>query len=50
MKYIKLIIGSLLLALTFNFLLIPNNFITFGADGILFRFVNIIDIPVSFIL
>ena len=50
MKYIKLIIGSLLLALTINFLLIPNNFITFGSDGISFIFGNIIDIPVSFIL
>jgi uncharacterized membrane-anchored protein YitT (DUF2179 family) len=50
MKYVKLMIGSLLLALTFNFLLIPNGFVPFGSDGISFIFNNLIDIPTSFIL
>ena len=33
MKYVKLILGSLLIALAYNVLMIPNSFVSFGADG-----------------
>ena len=50
MKYVKLILGSLLIALTFNFLLLPYNFISFGDVGLGVIFGNIINIPVPFII
>ena len=34
MKYVKLILGSLLVAFAYDLLLIPNGFISFGTDGI----------------
>lgn len=33
-RYLTLIIGSLIIALTFNILIIPNNLLSFGIDGI----------------
>ena len=50
MRYVKLIIGSLLIALTFNFLLVPYEFLSFGNIGLGVIFGNIIDIPVPFII
>lgn len=50
MKYIKLILGSLLIALTFNYLLVPYEFISFGNIGLGVVFSEIIKIPVPFII
>ena len=38
MKYVKLILGSLLVALAYNVLMISNGFISFGTDGLGFIF------------
>ena len=50
MKYVKLILGSLIIALTFNFLLVPYNFISFGMEGLATVFGEVINIPVAFII
>ena len=50
MKYVKLILGSLLIALTFNFLLVPYNFLSFGDIGLGVVFGNIISIPIPFLV
>ena len=50
MKYVKLILGSLLVAVTFNFLLLPYNFISIGSDGLGVIFNIILNIPIPFII
>ena len=50
MKVVKAIIGSLIIALSINFLLYPFNFISFGTDGLGMIFENIINVPAPFII
>jgi uncharacterized membrane-anchored protein YitT (DUF2179 family) len=48
MKYVKVIIGSLVVALTLNFFILPYGFISFGTDGLGFIFNNITILPAAF--
>lgn len=50
MKVIKAILGSLIIALTINFILYPFGFISFGSDGLGMLFGNYINIPASLII
>ena len=48
MKYVKLVLGSLLIALAYNILMIPNGFISFGTDGIGMIFNNLFNYYISY--
>ena len=50
MKYLKLIIGCLLIALGYNLFILPNSLISFGSDGMAILFKDIINIPIPLIL
>lgn len=47
MKYVKLVLGSLLIALAYNILMIPNGFISFGTDGIGMIFNNLFNYNIA---
>ena len=48
MKYVKVILGSLVIALALNFFILPYGFISFGTDGLGFIVNNLINIPTAF--
>ena len=48
MKYVKVILGSLVIALTLNFFILPYGFISFGTDGLGFIFNYLTNIPTAF--
>ena len=50
MKYLKLIIGCLLIAIGYNLFVLPNNYVSFGTDGMAILFKDIINIPIPLII
>lgn len=50
MKVIKAVLGSLIIALTINFIIYPFGFMVFGTDGLGVLFSNYINIPAPFII
>ncbi len=50
MKYLKLIIGCLLIAISYNIFIIPNNYVSFGTDGMAILFRDMINIPIPLII
>jgi len=50
MKYIKMIVGCIIIAISYNLFMLPNNFISFGTDGMAMLFKDMLPISIPLII
>ena len=50
MKVLKVIVGSLIIAITLNFFIVPYQFVSFGTDGLGLVLGNLLNFPAAFII